>query len=451
VAPAGLRRVVSPNITLQGWGRASAATSRTTRPERDAQAVADFRAPTGPGGLCLHGAGRSYGDCALNDGGAALITTRLDRILAFDADTGIVEVEPGVTFTRLLAVFLPRGFVAPVTPGTGFATIGGAVANDVHGKNHEQDGSFCQHVVALDLVLPDGTARTIAAADGAIFRATCAGLGMTGFITRIAFRMKRVPGQGLMVREIRAGSLDAFLAAMQAARGASYSVGWIDGTATGGALGRGILETAEFTDAPVAPPSTRTRAIPVDFPAFALNPISVRAFNAAYFRRVPQEGRVRNVHAAKFLYPLDAIHGWNRIYGKRGFYQFQCVVPFDRGEEVLRGMLRVITASHRASFLAVLKRMGPGRAGFLSFPMAGYTLALDFPSGDGVAALYATLTRMTKDAGGRIYLGKDALMTADDFRTMYPEFPAFRAVLSEIDPNQRMQSDMAKRLKLHEK
>ena len=437
-------------ITLSGWGRVSPALCQATRPERFTEALADFRAPSGAGGLCLHGAGRSYGDCALNAGGDALITARLDRILGFDPETGMVQVEPGVTFARLLQIFLPRGFLVPVTPGTGFATIGGAVANDVHGKNHERDGSFCQHVTELDLILPDGTARTITPQDRALFQATAGGLGLTGFITRIAFALKRVPGSAVTVREQRAGTLDAFLALMQAARSAPYSVGWIDGTATGASLGRGILETAEFTAAPVDAPATRARSVPVDFPGFALNPLSVRLFNEAYFHRVPSEGRVKRIHAATFLYPLDAIHGWNRIYGKRGFYQFQCVVPFENGEAVLRDLLRVIAASRRASFLAVLKRMGPGRAGFLSFPMPGYTLALDFPRGAGIEALYARLCAITMQAGGRIYLGKDALLSPADFRRMYPGFVDFRAVLRDIDPARKMQSGMSRRLGLHD-
>jgi decaprenylphospho-beta-D-ribofuranose 2-oxidase len=437
-------------VTLAGWGRVAQANSQATRPERVADALADFRAPAGKGGLCLYGAGRSYGDCALNDGGAALLTTRLDRILAFDPASQIVQVEPGVNFRRLLAVFLPRGLLAPVTPGTGFTTIGGAVANDVHGKNHEHDGSFGQHVTELDLVLPTGELRTITPADGAIFRATCGGLGLTGFITRIAFRMRAVPGGSVTVRERRVGSLAEFLAVMERAQDAPYSVGWIDGTATGASLGRGILETAELSAGGAEIAVAKARAVPVDFPGFALNPLSVRAFNALFFRRVPAEGRLRQIPVGTFLYPLDAIHGWNRIYGKRGFYQFQCVVPYAEGAAVLRELLQVIAASRQASFLAVLKRMGTGRAGFLSFPMPGYTLALDFPCKAGVEALYARLCGITLESGGRVYLGKDALLSAAAFRAMYPEFEEFRAVLKEVDPGRRMQSGMARRLRLSE-
>ncbi len=442
--------MASAAITLNGWGRVSPALCQARRPERAAEALAAFRDASAAGGLCVHGAGRSYGDCATLPGGDALITTRLDRILDFDADTGLVQVEPGVDFARLHAVFLPRGFLVPVTPGTGFATIGGAVANDVHGKNHEHAGSFGQHVREIDLVLPDGSARTITPADTALFAATCGGLGLTGLMTRVAFRMQRVPGGSVTVHEQRVGGLGDFIAAMQGARAATYSVGWIDGTAKGSALGRGILQTAEIVPGTYGQPATRSRSVPVDFPSFVLNPLSVRLFNEAYFRRVPAGGRVQDVDLARFLYPLDAIHGWNRIYGARGFYQFQCVVPFENGAAALRELLGVIAGSRQASFLAVLKRMGAGRAGYISFPMAGYTLALDFPRGPGVEALYARLCAITREAGGRVYLGKDALLSAADFRAMYPEFAAFARVLAQTDPIGRMQSGMSRRLRLHE-
>jgi len=434
-------------MELAGWGRLTHPACDASRPERMGEAIRDFAAAPN---IALHGAGRSYGDCALNADGRALITTRLDRILAFDADTGVVVVEPGVNFRRLMDVFLPRGFIVPVTPGTSFATIGGAVANDVHGKNHEHDGSFGQHVTEIDLLLPNGEARTITPADTALFRATVGGVGLTGMMTRIAFRMAKLPGARVRVREKRCGDLETFLTAMAEASDAPYSVGWIDGTARGAALGRGILETAEPVEGAYPAPAERARAVPFDFPGFALNPLSVALFNEAYFRRVPAEGRVRRVHLRTFLYPLDAIHGWNRIYGKRGFVQFQCVVPYETGASALRDLLGVIADSRLASFLAVLKRMGAGRAGYLSFPTPGYTLALDFPNKPGIEDLYDRLVGITLQAGGRIYLGKDALLDPYRFRLMYPEFAAFAAVLAEIDPARRMSTDMARRLRLQD-
>jgi decaprenylphospho-beta-D-ribofuranose 2-oxidase len=434
-------------LTLTGWGRYTHAACHAARPERFAEATAAFTAAPD---ISLYGAGRSYGDSALNSGGTSLITTRLDRILAFDPDTGIVQVEPGIDFRRLLSVFLPRGWLAPVTPGTGFATIGGAVAHDVHGKNHEIDGSFGQHVTALDLLHPDGTTRTITPADSDLFRATVGGAGLTGFITRVAFRLKRVPGGQVQVRDHRLRDLDHFLATMQDHASASYAVGWIDATAHGARLGRGILETAEPIASPASQPPERAGAIPFDFPALALNRFSVAAFNELYYRRVPAACRTRTAPWRQFLYPLDAIHGWNRIYGKRGFVQFQCVVPFGTGPGALRALLELITASHGASFLAVLKRTGPGRAGFLSFPMPGYTLALDFPRGAGLAMLYARLCAITADAGGRVYLAKDTLLDPITFRRMYADFPAFAAARAKLDPERRIRTDMATRLRLQD-
>ncbi len=423
---------------LAGWGRATEADCTPLD-------TPDFGAS---GGLIAYGGGRSYGDCALNGGGSVLMTGGLTRILDFDASSGIVQVEPGVTFRQLLAEFLPQGFMVPVTPGTGFATIGGAVAHDVHGKNHERVGSFGQHVVALDLRTPDGTLHTLAP-DDEVFRATVGGIGLTGIITRIALRMQRIAGPAMRVRSQPCGDLDALLAAMADASGATHSVAWIDGTATGRRLGRGILETAEpgVPDERPAPPGRRI-TIPLDFPGWALNELSVRAFNEAYFRRVPKGGRTDVLHVAKFLYPLDRLSRWNRIYGRRGFYQFQCVLPFEAAAQGLRDLLEMVAQSRRASFLSVLKRMGPGRAGYLSFPRPGLTLALDFPAREGMEQFYATLVERVLAYGGRIYLAKDALLTAVAFARMYPEWPACRAVLERVDPRAIMHSDMRRRLGL---
>jgi decaprenylphospho-beta-D-ribofuranose 2-oxidase len=434
-------------VELTGWGRALRASCEAARPERlgDVPAVLET---SGPGGLSIFGGGRAYADSALNSGGNTCLTGRLDRILAFDESSGIVDVEPGVTFRRLLQVFLPRGWLFPVSPGTAFATIGGAVAHDVHGKNHEHEGTFGQHVTKLELMIADGTVYRISRDNAPeVFRATCGGCGLTGLLTRVTFQMQRVPSAFVEVKERRVENLEAFIAAFEDARSASYSVGWIDALATGARLGRGILQTAE----PAGGGSRdwkngRQRKVPFDFPRVAINPLSVQAFNALYLRRVPKNGRSRLLPYADFLYPLDAIQDWNRVYGGRGFHQFQCVVPFADGARALRRLLEAIAASRAASALTVLKRLGQGRAGYLSFPMEGYTLALDFPNGRGTAALYQRLVDVTLEHGGRIYLAKDALLSREAFETMYPELPEFRRVLKQVDPRAKFQSDMARRL-----
>src|SRR5882672_3140868 len=436
-------------LELTGWGRVSRAPTAAARPERLSEVGAALR-ESGAKGLSIYGAGRSYGDSALNSNGQTCLTARLDRILAFNESTGVVEVEPGVSFRTLMDVFLPKGWLVPVSPGTSFATIGGAVAHDVHGKNHEHAGSFGQHVSELDLVTADGVSHRIGPQSrGDWFRATCGGCGLSGVITRVAFTMQRVPSAFVEAKEQRLENLDAFFAAFEAAKDASYSVGWIDALARGAALGRGILETAE----PAAQGGYAWRkrdaaAVPIGFPAAALNALSVKAFNAFYLGRVPKGGRRRLRSYEEFLYPLDAIAQWNRIYGRRGFHQFQCVVPFAEGEKAIRRLLETIAASQSASPLTVLKRLGPGRAGYLSFPMAGYTLALDFPNRPGTDALYRALAGITLEHGGRIYLAKDALLTGEAMPAMYPELGEFQRVLEEVDPGARFQSDMSRRLHL---
>ncbi|MDO9706961.1 FAD-binding oxidoreductase [Paracraurococcus lichenis] len=445
VAP---RTAAWKDTSLQGWGRSVTAPCLAARPERMRDLAAALEVPEGRT-LLPHGGGRSYGDQALNSGGAALLTTRLDRILSFDPETGVVITEPGVTFADLLEAFLPRGWLAPTSPGTAFATIGGAVANDVHGKNHHRAGSFGDHVLWLDLLLPDGrTLRISDEEEPALFRATIGGMGLTGIVTTVCFRLQPVPSNALQVRSRRVRDLDSFLAGFAESAEATWSVGWIDALASGRALGRGILETAEPAERGVPAPPAKSRTFPLEAPGWLLNRATVKAFNALYWRRVPAGGRVQTQHYGKFLYPLDAILHWNRMYGRRGFHQFQCVLPFGPGEAALRQLLETIAASGNASFLAVLKVMGrPGR-GLLSFALPGYSLALDIPSRPGVRELYAALERITRDAGGRIYLAKDSLLSAEGFWQMYPEAQRFMEIRASVDPQGRLSSDMAKRLAL---
>ncbi len=436
------------STALQGWGRSTLSPCLAARPERLRELRAALDTPEGRT-LIAHGGGRSYGDAALNTDGAVVVTGRLDRILAFDPATGELVAEPGVTFADLLAVFLPRGFVAPVSPGTAHVTLGGALANDVHGKNHHHAGSFGDHVLWFDLLLPDGRMQRVSEAeDPALFHATIGGIGLTGLIAAICLRLVPVPSNALAVRRRRVGDLDEFLAGFEAVSGATWSVGWIDALASGRSLGRGILETAE--PSPTGLPHTvpKSRRFPVDAPGWLLNGMSVRAFNALYWRRVPAAGQEVTVPYRQFLYPLDAIEGWNRMYGKQGFRQFQCVVPPGPGVAALRRLLETVAAAGSASFLAVLKVMGPEGRGMLSFGMPGYSLALDIPARPGSEELFGRLERITRDAGGRIYLAKDSLLSAEAFAAMYPRADEFRAVRGRVDPDRRLGSDMARRLGL---
>ena len=417
------------------------------RPERLSQLARALTA-VDRRGVIVHAGGRSYGDAALNAGGQAILTSRLDRLIDFDPAGGVLVAEAGVSFEDLRRLLLPRGFLAPVTPGTAFATLGGAVGNDVHGKNQDHVGNFGRHLHWLELMLPSGEIRRLMP-DDRLFKATVGGLGLTGVVIAVALKMMRVPSRFVALNERRVRDLDEFLEALEEVRRtATYSVGWIDALAQGRHLGRGIVESAD-----PAPPEagdryreTRARNLPLGLLSPALNPLGIGLFNAAYWRRVPVRGRSRRVAYDRFLYPLDAITGWNRLYGRRGFHQFQCLLPEATSRQALRNLLETCVGSRAASFLGVLKTMGQEGTGLLSFGGRGHTLALDFPARRGIDDLLIRLERVVLDHGGRIYAAKDARMSAAGFAAMYPRLPEFRAILAEVDPDGRMMSDLARRL-----
>jgi len=428
-----------------GWGRVLSADAGRTRPEKATALRRQLAETPGPalGGL------RSYGDAALSGLRAAVDMTRLDRMLAFDPQTGVLEAEAGVRLTDILEHMAPRGWMPAVMPGTGHATLGGAIAADVHGKNHHQMGSFGQHVESIRLLDGDGQATDLdGTSHSELFSATMGGMGLAGVIESARIRLAPCPSGTVEVQERRIPDLDGYLEAF-AASTSPFQVGWIDATATGAALGRGVLEEASFSPpgAPYVPPS-KGSTIPVDAPGFLLAGPIVRAFNARYFRRIPAAGRSRTRPLGAFLFPLDSIAGWNRLYGKSGFHQFQCALPPETAPATLRTMLAEIGTSGLAAPLAVLKRMGPGRAGPLSFPMEGYTLAVDFPNKPAAETLITRLIDQTAEAGGRIYMAKDSVAQAGHIQTMYPELSSFRDIVRKADPDGVFETDLARRLAL---
>ncbi len=428
--------------TNTGWGRVLQAEESVARPERQPTLAATLGETPAPAA----GLRRSYGDAPLNDGGRVIDMTRLDRILGFDPQSGVIEVEGGCTIGELARLFAPRGWLPAVMPGTGFATIAGCIANDVHGKNHHHMGSFGQHVKSITLIGSDGKPRVIGPRrSGALFRATVGGLGQTGVIASAKLQMIPCKGDVMMVTERRAENFEQFLELLDGSS-ATYTVGWIDATARGEALGRGILEEGE-TGSGLMPRPRKARRVPVNAPHFALSKPVVRLFNRAYFARVPAQGRTSVRRIGQFFFPLDRIHDWNRLYGRRGFHQFQCVVPI-AAADTLREMIETIANSGLASPLAVLKRMGPGRGGMLSFPMEGYTLAVDFPNRPQARLLIARLEEMTATAGGRIYLAKDSLATGTRVKAMYEEHPAWSAEVAKADPAGHFTTDLVRRLDL---
>ena len=428
-------------LTYTGWGRVRSATAQVARPERSSSLAALQAETTAPAiGMC-----RSYGDSCLNDGGHAVDMTRMDRLLGFDPETGILEVEAGARIGDIARRFAPDGWLPSVMPGTGFASVGGCIAHDVHGKNHHGAGSFGQHVVEISL-MNDGKLQKVSQSKGMkLFRATIGGMGQTGVIVSAKLQLLPCKGDIMTVTERRIENLGHFLEALDASQ-STYTVGWIDATAQGEALGRGILEEAE-TGYGLVPDAKPSRAVPFNAPRWALASPVVRLFNAAYFRRVPERGRTSVKPITEFFFPLDKLLEWNRLYGKRGFHQFQCVVPVSEAA-VLRLMLDKIGSAGLASPLAVLKRMGPGHAGLMSFPMEGYTLAIDFPNRSGAEALIAELEEITEKAGGRVYLAKDATLDPSHLAKMYPDVTKFAKLVSSIDPDGQYETDQTRRLKI---
>jgi len=436
-------------VELAGWGRVRRVAAQAYRPERLGAALsAVCSRPSG--GLIARGGGRSYGDAALNGGGHVLLCERLDRVLELDAENALLTCEPGITLREAQSVLVPRGFMLPALPGTGFATVGGAVANDVHGKNHDRHGSIGDHVAWFELLTADGTLRKVTPqSDPVLFAATIGGIGLTGVMTSICLKLLPAPSNAVDLREERAIDLDHFFELFASARRtATFSVGWIDALARNGRMGRGIIETAELSAENIPPEKTRSRRVPFDMPGLLLNRLSIKAFNEIYYRRVPVAGRSRRIGLERFFHPLDAIADWNRLYGRSGFHQFQCVIPETEARVGIGKLLEAISGSGAGSFLAVLKTLGGEGRGHLSFPLRGYTLALDFPARGGIEALMFRLERITLDHGGRIYLAKDSLLSPEGFAAMYPALPAFRDVLAMVDPDGVFDSDLARRLKI---
>ncbi|HSJ05799.1 MAG TPA: FAD-binding oxidoreductase [Longimicrobiales bacterium] len=455
---AGCRPVTAE---VSGWGRFPAARTDLYRPER----MRSLETAVGCADTVLaRGLGRSYGDACYNSAGATVLMERLDRFLAFDSETGTLDCEAGVSFAQILETFVPRGFFPPVTPGTKFVTLGGALACDVHGKNHHVDGSFSRHVLDFDLLAADGSVlRCSRTANPDLFRATAGGMGLTGIVTRVRLTLRRMETSYISVDYERAANLGDALERL-AARDAEYrySVAWIDCLAQGQSLGRSVLMRGnpagadETRDANVREPlrgmSTPRLRVPFDAPASLLNRHSVRAFNGLYYRRYPADARGRIVHFEPFFYPLDGIGDWNRLYGRRGFVQYQFVVPADAAAAALEDALSLVSNAGAPSFLAVLKRFGNAEeAGLLSFPRPGYTLALDLPwRGRDTETLLRALDDVVVDAGGRVYFAKDARMRRELVGGMYPDLDEWRGIRDRIDPAGRFSSDLGRRLGLAE-
>jgi FAD/FMN-containing dehydrogenase len=439
---------------LSGWGRFPRVPTHLLSPAHPRQAIAMVKAP---GQIIARGSARAYGDPAIGID-ASLHTAALDRLIHFDTATGLLHAEAGLRLIDLIPLVLPHGWFPPVVPGTRYPSLGGMIAADVHGKNHHRDGGFGAHVEAFTLLTASGDILSVTpASDPDLFRATVGGMGLTGIILSATLRLHKVETGLIRQTNIVAHNLTEAIAALDAADSAHYSVAWIDCSATGAAMGRSLIFVGEHASAAEAgdravpslhPGHKPPTAFPLDAPGFALNKLSIKAFNALYFSRGARKaGLPQLVDHVPYFFPLDAIADWNRIYGARGFVQHQCVLPPETAHDALHAMMAEITARGLASPLAVLKKLGGG-AGMLSFPMPGYTLALDFAVRDDLFGFLARLDAIVAEAKGRLYLAKDSCQPRTLFEAGYPELEAFRAVRRRIDPTQKFASHQSRRLGL---
>jgi decaprenylphospho-beta-D-ribofuranose 2-oxidase len=442
---------------LNGWGRT--APTAATLVEASVADVPALLRDHPARGVIARGLGRSYGDAAQNAGGTVLAPiSGPTTIHTADDGSPLVTAAAGTSLHDLMVALLAERLFVPVTPGTRYVTLGGAVAADIHGKNHHRDGSFGEHIVRLDLVTADGERHAIGPdADPALFWATVGGMGLTGVITSVTFRALPVESAFVTVHTERIAGLDALMRAMREHDDDyRYSVAWIDTLASGRSLGRSVLTrgdhatAAELTGSaarhPWRAPESPRLAVRFTPPSGLISRPTVRAFNELWFRKAPRD-RVDVESIAAFFHPLDLVEGWNRLYGRGGLVQYQLVVP-DDAEAALVDALGLLSAAGQPSFLAVLKRFGAGNPGLLSFPMPGWTLALDLPAGPALAPLFRTLDRLVVEAGGRLYLAKDSRLTPETLDRMYDRAEEFRKVRRELDPDGVLQSDLARRLHL---
>ena len=431
---------------LSGWGKYPRIEVRKLDARGRAQALA---AASAESSLIARGNGRAYGDAALNRA-ATLSLLPSNRMLAFDEATGLLTCEGGAMLAEILDVFVPRGWFPPVTPGTKFVTVGGMIASDVHGKNHHGAGSFGEHVQSLDLALADGTVVTCSPSrEPDLFAATCGGMGLTGVILSASFKLTPIGSPFIRQETRRAANLAEAVALLESSAHRTYSVAWIDCLARGADLGRSVIFLAEHASREEAAGAKagkrRSLAMPVDAPAWALNRFTVQAFNALYYniQRPPSA----LVPYEPYFYPLDAIHDWNRLYGRAGFTQYQCVLPKGAALAGMEQLLDRIARSGRGSFLSVLKQFR-AQDGLLSFPMEGLTLALDFAVDRQTLALLDELDSVVADHGGRIYLAKDARWSAAHLRRGYPRLEEFLAIRRRVDPSGKFSSLLSQRLGL---
>ena len=410
---------------ISGWGNYPKLSSRLNHPLSKEKISSLLQStPLTPRGLA-----RSYGDSAIGWNTAS--STRLNKILSFDSKTGILTAESGVSIEEIIRCFVPRGWFPPVVPGTKYVSIGGAIAADIHGKNHHREGSICKHIHEIEILRSDCPEPVKIYPGSGIFDATTGGMGLTGYILSAKIQLKKISSSFIEQHTLTAANLEELLSLFEDYSEHTYNVAWIDGTSTGSSLGRGVMMAGEYSsDGRLQVHKKSKLSVPMSMPSFTLNPLTISAFNELYYRKAATGRRESIVHYEPFFFPLDGIRNWNRLYGSSGFLQYQFLLPLSE-VSALEEILELFAKTKSASFLAVLKRFGPGSSGYLSFPSEGYTLALDFCINPKIFKLLEEIDQKIVKHGGKIYLAKDARMSAATFRQTYPLIENF---VEQMDP-----------------
>jgi decaprenylphospho-beta-D-ribofuranose 2-oxidase len=440
-------------VELAGWGANLRSRCKLVEPEVPAE-LRKYLSQR----LIARGLGRSYGDPALNEGRLVVGMRKLDRFLDFDESTGVLQCEAGVSLLSIIHKFGPRGFFPMISPGTQYVTIGGCIANDIHGKAHHSQGSFVNSVISMRVLLANGEVVNCSRTElPDLFWASFGGMGLLGIILSAEIMLRPVETAYYKESVIKAASLHELMSALdETDKDYAYTVAMVDVFGRGPGLGRGVLNmgnAAKLSDLPPElqqdplriAPEAKLR-VPFELPEITLNPLSIRVVNA--FAQLFQAKKKPITHYSDFTYPLDIVHDWYRGYGPRGFTQYQFVIPFKDGHENMRRIFDAMTSSGQMPFLNVLKRMGKQSDGHLSFPTEGYTLAIDFPVRSGTVELTRRLDAMVLEAGGRIYLGKDSYVEPETFRKMYPRLDEWLAIKSKYDPENIFVSDLSRRVGL---
>ncbi|GJM12430.1 MAG: FAD-linked oxidase [Pseudohongiella sp.] len=435
-----------------GWGRYPKTTAELIQPA-DSQALQKHISSQKKVDSCIgRGAGRSYGDSALS---AQLVSSRfLDSFLSLDEQAKMLRCGAGISLGEILRVCLPRGLFLPVLPGTKAVSVGGAIAADVHGKNHHLDGSFCKHVQSLTLVLASGELISCSETENPeLFRATCGGMGLTGVIVEACLSLTPVSSSYIEQRSLVANNLEECFAHIEDNSDSKYSVAWLDCLATGNDLGRSILYLGEHAPSKNRKSDTVYRersgpGIPFSTPSILLNKTTMSLFNASYFVMQARRRRATTLDCDSYFFPLDSISNWNRLYGAKGFLQYQFVIPSEGALKGITSVLEKVSENGKGSFLTVLKKFGTENENFLSFPQEGYTLTLDFKNETSLFPLLDDLDQIVLQHGGRLYLAKDARMSETVFKASYPNWEEFVRIKQKYDPHNRFASLQSNRLGL---